>query len=205
MRGQTDTGDAERRPTERIRHLVVDRDGVLNEEAPAGGYIARPEDWHWIPGSLQALASLADAGVRVSVATNQSGVGRGLMTRDDLDAVHARMRREVRAAGGRIDAIFACTHAPGEGCVCRKPSPGLITEAVASSGVAAAETLAIGDDARDLEAARRAGVRAALVLTGKGRGTASRMSLDDTPVYDDLNALVRALFGRPLREARGNP
>lgn len=205
MRGQTTTGDAGRAGTKRTRHLVLDRDGVLNEEAPAGAYITRPEDWHWIPGSLEALVSLAQAGVRVSVATNQSGVGRGLMTRDDLDAVHDRMRREVLAAGGRIDAIFACTHAPEDACACRKPLPGLITEAVACSGVAAAETLAVGDDSRDLEAARRAGVRAALVLTGKGRGAASRMSPGELPVYDDLNALVRALFDRPLREARGNP
>ncbi len=205
MRGQTTTGDGEGHPGARIRHLVVDRDGVLNEEAPAGGYVTRPEDWHWIPGSLEALVSLAHAGVRVSIATNQSGVGRGLMTCDDLDAVHARMRRDVLAAGGRVDAIFACTHAPGEGCACRKPSPGLISEAVARSSVGPAETLAVGDDVRDLEAARRAGVRVALVLTGKGRGAAERMSLDDTPVYDDLNALVTALFGRPMRDARENP
>lgn len=177
----------------RVRHLILDRDGVLNEEAPARGYVTRPEAWRWIPGALEALASFARAGVRVTVATNQSGVGRGLMTQRDLDEVHARMLREARVAGGRIDALFTCPHAPDEGCPCRKPAPGLIEAAVAASGVPVAETLAVGDDGRDLEAARGAGVPAALVLTGKGRAALATLSWPDVPVYDDLMALARAL------------
>jgi len=184
----------------RVRHLILDRDGVLNEEAPARGYVTRPEAWRWIPGALEALASFARAGVRVTVATNQSGVGRGLMTQRDLDEVHARMLREARVAGGRIDALFACPHAPGEGCPCRKPAPGLIEAAVAASGVPVAETLAVGDDGRDLEAARGAGVPAALVLTGKGRAALATLSWPDVPVYDDLMALARALAAEhPVR------
>jgi len=185
----------------RVRHVILDRDGVLNEEAPARGYITRPEAWRWIPGSLEALVLFARAGVRVSVATNQSGVGRGLMTRSDLDAVHARMRREAEAAGGRIDALFICPHAPQERCECRKPAPGLLKAALAASGEPAAQTLAVGDDGRDLEAARAAGIAAVLVLTGKGRAAAAALSQDGIPVYDDLHTLARALLAEPAVDA----
>jgi D-glycero-D-manno-heptose 1,7-bisphosphate phosphatase len=180
-----------------IRHVILDRDGVLNEEAPANGYITRPESWRWLPGSLQALALFARAGIRVSVATNQSGVGRGLMTWQDLDAVHARMLREAAAAGGRIDGLFACPHAPDAGCRCRKPAPGLINDAIAASSLPALQTLVVGDAGRDLEAARAAGVAAALVLTGKGRAAADLLARNEVHVYNDLLALARVLLVEP--------
>jgi phosphoheptose isomerase len=205
LRNGIHTASGDYRGAARVSHIVVDRDGVLNVEAPAGGYVTRPEDWHWIPGSLEALAMLARAGVRVSVATNQSGVGRGLMTRDQLDAIHARMRRELAASGGRVDAIFVCTHAPGDGCSCRKPMPGLVLDAVAASGVAASETLVVGDDVHDLEAAQGAGVPCALVLTGKGRDAARGLARDATPVFDDLNTLVRSLLGARAPDVPGTP
>jgi D-glycero-D-manno-heptose 1,7-bisphosphate phosphatase len=178
----------------RTRHLILDRDGVLNEEAPARGYITRPEDWRWIPGVLDALALLARAGYRLSIATNQSGVGRGLMTVQDLAAVHARMTCEASESGGRIDAVFACTHAPDAGCKCRKPAPGLIAAAVSASGMPGCEALVVGDDQRDIEAARNAGVPAVLLRTGKGRHSAVALSREGVPVYDDLHALARALM-----------
>ena len=178
----------------RFSHLILDRDGVLNEEAPARGYITNPEAWRWIPGSLDALGLLARAGCRVSIATNQSGVGRGIMTLQDLAAVHARMTGDASAAGGRIDAVFACVHAPDAGCDCRKPAPGLIRAALEASGTAKAQALVVGDDRRDIEAARSAGVAAALVLTGKGRAAAAALSQEGVPVYDDLHALARALI-----------
>jgi D-glycero-D-manno-heptose 1,7-bisphosphate phosphatase len=181
----------------RVRHVILDRDGVLNEEAPANGYITRPEAWRWLPGSLRALALFARAGIRVSIATNQSGVGRGLMTSQDLDAVHARMCREAAAAGGRIDALFACPHAPGAGCRCRKPAPGLIEDAIAASNLPPSQTLVVGDAGRDLEAARAAGVAAALVLTGKGRAAADSLDCKEVLVYDDLLALAQALVDAP--------
>jgi D-glycero-D-manno-heptose 1,7-bisphosphate phosphatase len=185
-----------------VRHLILDRDGVLNEEAPASCYVTAPEGWHWIAGSLEALAMIAGAGIRVSIVTNQSGVGRGLMTPEDLDAVHAHMMRESEAGGGRIDALFACTHAPADRCSCRKPAPGLIEAAVIASGISAEQTLAVGDDERDLEAARSAGVAAALVLTGKGRATARSCSSHAVAVFDDLASLARALILR--RPSPGN-
>lgn len=177
----------------RVRHLILDRDGVLNVEAGEHGYITGPEQWRWVPGALEALVQLHRNGVRISVATNQSGVGRGLMTMADLEAVHARMTNEVSRAGGRISAIHVCPHSPDDHCNCRKPASGLILAAVAQSGIDREETLVVGDDLRDLAAAEGAGVRAALVLTGKGRKSVTQLPDANTAVYDDLAGLARAL------------
>ena len=176
----------------RISHVILDRDGVLNEEGPAGGYVASTSDWHWIPGAREALAMLKQAGIRVSVATNQSGVGRGVLTLGNVEAVHAHMIREASLAAGSIDAVFACVHAPDAGCACRKPAAGLILAAMAASGVEPGRTLVVGDDLRDIQAARAAGTAAALVLTGKGRATIALLQ-GSIPVYDDLHALAREL------------
>jgi D-glycero-D-manno-heptose 1,7-bisphosphate phosphatase len=184
------------------RHVILDRDGVLNYEAPDSGYVQRAEDFRWLPGARAGLALLHRAGVRISVATNQSGVGRGVMSLEDLQQVHAKMAAEAAAGGGALDAVLWCAHAPEARCACRKPEPGLILAAIDGSGIAASRSLVVGDDARDLEAAARAGVRAALVLTGKGRQTAARLGQLDarkqirsapTPIFEDLEALARAL------------
>ncbi|MGB6449876.1 MAG: HAD-IIIA family hydrolase [Steroidobacteraceae bacterium] len=187
----------------RYRHLILDRDGVLNCEPPGSGYVREPEDFRWIAGALEGLAMLRRAGIRLSVATNQSGVGRGLMTPEQLESVHARMLAEAAAAGGALDALLVCPHAPEAGCACRKPAPGLIETAIAQSGILASETLVVGDDARDLEAAARAQVAAALVRTGKGRNTEARMGVSRTAelvvsVYDDLAALAQAIVAGPV-------
>jgi len=183
----------------RYKHVILDRDGVLNYEAHDNGYVRTPEEFFWLPGALEGLAQLRRAGVYLSVATNQSGVGRGLMTLAQLEAVHDRMRAEAARHAAALDAVLFCPHAPHEQCACRKPAPGLIQLAVAQSGIAAMESLVVGDDHRDLEAAARAGVQAALVRTGKGRRTeASRQGLP-IPTYDDLPQLARAILGE-LRE-----
>lgn len=185
------------------RHVILDRDGVLNAEPPGAGYVQRAEDFHWLPGALAALALLHRAGIRISVATNQSGVGRGLMSLADLAEVHARMRSEAAAGGGAVDAVFFCPHAPDAGCACRKPQPGLIQEAIARSGIPAAESLVVGDDERDLAAAARAGVAAALVRTGKGRAISAQLGSralsggQAIAVFNDLAALARELVGQP--------
>jgi D-glycero-D-manno-heptose 1,7-bisphosphate phosphatase len=119
------------------------------------------------------------------------------MTSRDLDAVHARMSREAEAAGGHVDALFACPHAPDAGCRCRKPAPGLIEDAVAASNLPPSQTLVVGDAGRDLEAAHAAGVAAALVLTGKGRAAADSLDRNEVRVYDDLLALAQSLIGAP--------
>jgi D-glycero-D-manno-heptose 1,7-bisphosphate phosphatase len=178
------------------RHVILDRDGVLNREAPESGYIREPGEFFWLPGALEALALLRGAGLRISVATNQSGVGRGLMTLTQLDAIHERMLIEAAANGGALDTVLFCPHAPDDGCECRKPAPGLIREALARSGIGATESLVVGDDRRDLEAASRAGVKAALVRTGKGRKTETLLrGGEEVPTYDDLPQLARAILG----------
>ena len=199
------TADAPMSSPGRVRHVILDRDGVLNAEAADRGYITSPDAWRWLPGALEALEMLAHARVRVSVATNQSGVGRGIMTLQDLAAVHDRMQQDTLAAGGRIDAVFACPHAPDARCVCRKPAPGLLMEAVAASGITADSTLVVGDDRRDIEAARSAGMRAALVRTGKGGQAEAALTQDGVPVYDDLRALVRELIGAPEAAGSNDP
>jgi D-glycero-D-manno-heptose 1,7-bisphosphate phosphatase len=177
-----------------FRHVILDRDGVLNYEAPEGGYVREPSQFRWLPGALAGLALLRGAGLRLSVATNQAGVGRGLMSLAQLAAVHERMQTEAAAHGGALDAVLYCPHAPEEQCACRKPAPGLIQAAVARSGIAASDSLVVGDDRRDLEAAQRAGVAAALVRTGKGRQTEALLGNAAVPAYDDLQELARAIL-----------
>lgn len=176
------------------KHVILDRDGVLNREAEEGGYILEPGQFLWLPGVLDALAMLRRAGVYLTVATNQSGVGRGLMALAQLEAVHARMRSEAASHGAALDAVLSCPHSPDDGCLCRKPAPGLIREALERSGFSAADSIVVGDDQRDLEAASRAGVRAVLVRTGKGRRTEQLLPKgSEIPIYDDLSQLARAI------------
>lgn len=177
-----------------VRHLILDRDGVLNEEAPDHGYVLRPEAFKWLPGALQALADLSRAGLRISVATNQSAVGRGLMTQQQLEQVLAAMRDQAQAAGATISGVYFCPHAPEAHCDCRKPAPGLIHTAILESGIPAKQTLLVGDDVRDVEAARAAGVAAVLVRTGKGLRAAAQMLPCSLPVFDDLAQFARSLI-----------
>lgn len=182
-----------------FRHLILDRDGVLNREPANGGYVRTPMEFEWLPGALEALAMLRGAAVRLTVATNQAGIGRGVVTAPQLAAVHAHMQEQAAAAGGALDAVLVCPHAPEAQCLCRKPAPGLLQAAIGRSGIAARETLLVGDAGRDLEAARRAGVAAALVRTGKGRATEAQLSGTDVLAYDDLLQLARALTAGQLR------
>lgn len=153
-----------------VRHLIVDRDGVLNEELP-DGWVASRDQWRWLPGSLEAVVVAQRAGVVVSVATNQSGIGRGRITRAQVDALHAAVDADVVDAGGSALRWYVCPHAPDDGCACRKPAPGLVLEAAAASGVALADTVVVGDAERDLAAAAAARITSVLVLTGKGGAT----------------------------------
>lgn len=181
-----------------IRHLILDRDGVLNEEAPDHGYILQPADLKWLPGALPALAMLSRAGLRLSVATNQSAVGRGLMTAEQLARVLDAMRTQAEAAGARISGVYCCPHAPEQQCDCRKPAPGLIRAAIEESGIPAMQTLLVGDDVRDVQAARAAGVTAVLVKTGKGVRAAAQLQATGNPpyVFDDLQQIARYLLYR---------
>lgn len=174
--------------------VILDRDGVINQDSPE--FVKSPAEWRPLPGSLEAIAALTRAGHAVAVATNQSGVARGLLDLGTLEAIHGEMCEAVARAGGRIAAIEYCPHDPGAGCDCRKPEPGMLRRLLARFGANARETVCIGDAARDLEAARRAGCRPVLVLTGKGGATLAGLAAGhDIPVYADLAAAARALGG----------
>jgi D-glycero-D-manno-heptose 1,7-bisphosphate phosphatase len=177
-----------------VNLVILDRDGVINYDSDE--YIKSPAEWRPIPGSLEAIARLNRAGYRVVVATNQSGVGRGLFDIETLNAVHARMRAHLTEVGGSIDAIFFCPHRPQDDCACRKPRPGMLREIAARLRVTLEGVPAIGDSWRDVDAARAAGARPILVRTGKGeQALAERAPPPDLPVYDDLAAAVADLLG----------
>ena len=176
-----------------MKLVILDRDGVINEDSD--DYIKSPREWHPIPGSLAAIARLHRAGWRVVVATNQSGVGRGLFDLDTLMRIHEKMCRTVRDAGGQIDAVFFCPHAPEEHCRCRKPQPGLLLDIAERLRIDLTGVPLIGDSLRDLQAARAAGARPLLVRTGKGAATLQHPGLDpDVPVFRDLAGAVDALL-----------
>ena len=178
-----------------MKLVILDRDGVINYDSVH--YIKSPAEWKPLPGSLEAIARLNQAGYRVVVATNQSGVGRGLFDMDTLNAIHEKMHRAVQAVGGRIDAIFYCPHAPDANCDCRKPRPGMFERIAACFNIDLARVHAIGDTLRDVEAAVAAGARPMLVRTGKGTKTEAEGNLPvGTTIYDNLAAAVDALLGK---------
>lgn len=178
----------------RTQHVILDRDGVLNVECSDGGHVGDWSQWRWIPGALEGLGMLTSAGVYISVATNQSGVGRGFMTRAELDAIHGRMIEEAARHGGVINHVFVCPHLPNTGCGCRKPAPGLLLKAIEASRLPPVTTVVVGDDLRDLEAARAAGLSAVVVRTGKGRQTEAAVARLDVPVFDDLREFAAAVM-----------
>jgi D-glycero-D-manno-heptose 1,7-bisphosphate phosphatase len=165
-----------------FQHAILDRDGVLNIQAP-GGYVLKPDQWHWEPGALEGLAELARAGIRISVATNQSCVGRGLMDLDGLEKIHGLMKMQAAKYGVSFSGIYFCPHAPDQGCACRKPLPGLLEQAIDESGIPAEQTLFIGDSETDLLAARAAGITAWLVRTGKGMETEEAFRKENKNVF----------------------
>ncbi len=175
-----------------MKLIILDRDGVINRDSDA--FIRSAADWQALPGSLEAIARLCKAGYRVVVATNQSGVARGLLDIVTLGAIHAKMHQAVATAGGRLDAIFFCPHDNEAGCACRKPRPGMFLEILERFQATAAEVHAIGDSLRDLEAAHAAGCRPVLVLTGKGQATMQQGGLPPaTVVRVDLAAVAAEL------------
>ncbi len=177
-----------------VLHVVLDRDGVLNRESETG-WLSNPAQWEWETGSLEALQVLARAGIELSIVSNQSGIGRGVVARGDVDRLHQWLRAELAAAGVELQGIYVCPHAPEDGCDCRKPEPGLVQQAMRECGVAAARTMLIGDDLRDLEAGLRAGTMVALVRTGKGRQVEGRKP-SDALVFDNLLAAAAFIADR---------
>ena len=175
-----------------MKLVILDRDGVINHDSDQ--FIKSPDEWIPIEGSPQAIARLNQWGYRVVVATNQSGVGRGLYDMDTLNAIHNKMYRAVAQVGGRIDSVFFCPHTAEDKCACRKPKAGMFEEIAARYRVDLAGVPAIGDSLRDLQAAVKVGAEPILVLTGKGPKTKLDPKLPaDTLIFADLAAAVASL------------
>lgn len=180
-----------------MRLVILDRDGVINHDSE--DFITSPEAWSPIAGSLAAIAQLYRAGYKIVVATNQSGIGRGLLDMDTLGRIHARMLESVRKRGGDIDGIFFCPHRPQDGCHCRKPQPGMLDDIAERLKMNLNAVYVVGDSERDIVAARRAMALPALVRTGNGNKTLKEsLELDGVPVFDDLQAFVTALLAGEL-------
>lgn len=175
--------------------VILDRDGVINEDS--ADFVKSADEWLPLPGSIEAIARLSAAGARIAVASNQSGIARGLFSEAALLAMHEKMAALVADAGGQIDAIHICPHGPDDGCACRKPAPGLLREIEHTLGIPLAGAPFVGDSVRDLEAAQSAGAQPVLVRTGKGLEAEQELSgrLADTPVYDSLADFADALLG----------
>jgi len=176
-----------------MKLIILDRDGVINHDSAS--YIKSPDEWKPIPGSLEAIALLNQAGYRVLVATNQSGIGRGLFEMATLNEIHNKMHRALGLVGGRVDGIFYCPHTQDADCSCRKPKPGLLEEISRRFGVSLDGIPVIGDALRDLQAAAAVGAQPILVLTGKGKKTRKDGDLpENTITHDDLAAAVHSLL-----------
>ncbi len=180
--------------------VILGRDGILNEFRE--GHVTAPEEWVPVPGALEAVARLNHAGWHAVVATNQSGIGRGMIDMSAVNAVHARMHQKLQIQGGRIDAVFFCPHTPEDHCDCRKPKPGLLQDIGRRYGIALQNVPVVGDTLRDLQAAIAAGCEPHLVLSGRASGLggeALQQLLDQAPgaqVHANLGAFVDFLLAR---------
>lgn len=167
-----------------IKLIVLDRDGVINEDSP--NYVRSPEEWHAIPGSLEAIAKLNNHGYKVVVATNQSGVGRGYYSLETLDEIHNKMLKELQNAGGKIDHIFFCPHTPEDNCECRKPKPGLLLQAANKFDVDPSEMVMIGDSTRDILSAKNCGAKSIFVKTGYKKEDLIEAEKNKIPAFASL-------------------
>ena len=192
-----------------MKLLILDRDGTLNRSRD--DYVASPDEWEPLPGALEAVARLNQGGWRIVLATNQSGIGRGLFDMASLNAIHAKMHRQLAAAGARVEAVFMCPHAPEDACACRKPAPGLFLQIGARFGMPLATVHAAGNAMRHVRAAAAAGCRTHLLMTGKSEHLRGRLGsgaavdlvalAPDLPPgthpHDDLGAFADWLLAQP--------
>jgi D-glycero-D-manno-heptose 1,7-bisphosphate phosphatase len=189
-----------------MKLIILDRDGTINEDRD--DYVKSPEEWVPLPGALEAIARLNHAGWHAVLATNQSGLGRGLFDMAMLNAMHLRMNQMLAKHGGRIDAVFFCPHTPEDQCDCRKPLPGLMTLIGERYGVDLQEVPLVGDSLRDLQAGAAAGCPTHLVLTGTGgqldeqQLAALLAQVPGTEVHDDLGAFAEWMIHNE-RKLRG--
>ncbi len=177
-----------------MKLIILDQAGVINQSSDT--FIKTPDEWIPIPGSLEAIAQLTHSGYRVVIATNQSGIGRGLLDMATYNAINDKMYKAVNHVGGRIDAIFFCPHTGADQCSCRKPATGLFDEIMQRYGVNLKNIPAVGDSLKDLQAAAAVGAIPILVLTGNGQATRTHPEIPSgTRIFENLAAAVDALAG----------
>ena len=177
-----------------MKLVILDRDGVINQDSAT--FIKSPNEWIPIPNSLEAIALLNQHGYRVAVATNQSGIARGLFDMATLNAIHDKMHKALAQVGGRIDAVFYCPHSADDDCHCRKPKTGMIEDIARRFSLDLNDVPAVGDALRDLQAFANAGCQPILVRTGKGEQTLAKGDLpSNTLVVADLAAAVQQIIG----------
>jgi D-glycero-D-manno-heptose 1,7-bisphosphate phosphatase len=194
-----------------MKLLILDRDGTLNRSRD--DYVASADEWEPLPGALEAVARLNQDGWRVVLATNQSGIGRGMFDMASLNAIHAKMHRKLASAGARVDAIFFCPHAPEDACHCRKPAPGLFEQVGSRYGVPLSGVPVAGNSLRHVQAGASAGCPAHLLLTGQsehlrqGHSGLPAGPIDSLPegaqVHLDLAAFADWLLAQPETPAAG--
>ena len=178
-----------------MKVIILDRDGVINHDSDA--YIKSTEEWIPIEGSLEAIARLNHSGYTVVVASNQSGIARGYFNIETLSAIHKKMDDMLSMLGGRVDAVFYCPHGPDDGCVCRKPKPGMLLDIGQRFNVPLTDVVFIGDSISDIKAASDAHALPMLVRTGKGVKAEKIVQAEckkSVPIYDDLASAVTALL-----------
>lgn len=155
-----------------MKTIFIDRDGVINKD-PGGwtqhSYVTRWEDFHFLPGAIEAIVKLTKAGYEIAIISNQAGVNKGFFTMDDLNNINENMIRTISSRGGRIRSAHYCPHRSDEACDCRKPNTGLFMEALKGDKVDFNKTYFIGDGSMDVEAGRRMGCKTILLLSGKSR------------------------------------
>jgi len=181
--------------------IFLDRDGVINEDSP--NYIKSPDEFHFIPGSPEAVALLTRKGFEVILITNQSALGRQMITLDTLEAIFDKMRAGIEGAGGEVKDVFYCPHTPDEGCECRKPRPGMILSAMDKYGIDPDSAVMVGDSAKDIECGRAAGC-GSTVLVATGNGSKALEVLSEKGISpdffaDDLLAAVQWIISCTAR------
>jgi D-glycero-D-manno-heptose 1,7-bisphosphate phosphatase len=185
-----------------MKLVILDRDGVINKDSSS--FIKTPDEWQPIKGSLEAIARLSQAGYEVVIITNQSGVGRGLLSADMLAQIHLRMIDYVQQHGGKIQSVLFCPHHPDDGCKCRKPLSGLYHELAERLNINFSRVYSVGDSIRDLVAAQNAGATPVLVKTGNGKKSLKKINndpqikLDGTMVFDNLATFTDALLKKEI-------
>lgn len=187
-----------------MKLIILDRDGTINVESD--DFIKTPEEWLPLPGALEAIARLNHAGWHTIIASNQSGLGRGLFDVAALNAIHAKMHKLLGAVGGRMDAVFYCPHTPTDACRCRKPLPGLFHQIIERTSVEPHNIASAGDSLRDMQAAAAAGCEPHLVLTGNAFHLRGQPLPDTYPantiVHQDLHAFADFIIARQKEQEK---